>query len=76
MHKQSRVVLSRVGRECPTPPCSSKAPPSALVWQWAANLINPGIYDYDAEQTIRDFFTQFSGYTLSDAQLKTILHQD
>ncbi|MBO4676968.1 MAG: hypothetical protein J5633_05435, partial [Oscillospiraceae bacterium] len=47
-----------------------------LVWQWAANLINPGIYSYDAEQTIRDFFTQFYGYTLSDAQLKTILHQD
>ena len=47
-----------------------------LVWQWASNLIQPGIYSYDAEQTIRDFFTQFYGYALSDAQLKTILHED
>lgn len=34
----------------------------------------PDIYDYDAEQTIRDFFLDFYGYELSDTQLDTILH--
>jgi ABC-type Fe3+-hydroxamate transport system substrate-binding protein len=47
-----------------------------LVWQWAANLIQPSVYNYDAEQTIRDFFKDFYGYELSDAQLDTILHKD
>ena len=47
-----------------------------MVWQWAANLIQPGIYHYDAEQTIRDFFLDFYGYALSDAQLDTILHRE
>ena len=47
-----------------------------LVWQWAANIIQPGVYHYDAEQTIRDFFRDFYGYELSDAQLDTILHRD
>ena len=46
-----------------------------LVWQWAANIIQPEIYDYDAEQTIRDFFLDFYGYELSDTQLDTILHR-
>lgn len=46
-----------------------------LVWQWAANIIQPDIYDYDAEQTIRDFFLDFYGYELSDTQLDTILHR-
>ena len=47
-----------------------------MVWQWAANIINPDIYSYDAEQSIRDFFKDFYGYELSDAQLKTVLHED
>lgn len=47
-----------------------------LVWQWAANIINPDIYSYDAEQTIVDFFSDFYGYDLSDDELATILHKD
>ncbi|MBR5382086.1 MAG: ABC transporter substrate-binding protein, partial [Oscillospiraceae bacterium] len=46
-----------------------------MVWKWAANIINPDIYDYDAEQSIRDFFEDFYGYTLTDAQLDTVLHR-
>lgn len=47
-----------------------------LVWQWAANIINPDIYNYDSAQTIRDFFKDFYGYELSDDELSTVMHED
>ena len=47
-----------------------------MVWQWAANIIQPEVYSYDAEQMIRDFFENFYGYTLSDDELAVIIHED
>ena len=47
-----------------------------LVWQWAANIIQPDVYDYDAEQTIRDFFQNFYGYEISDEELAVIMHEE
>lgn len=45
-----------------------------LVWQWAANIIQPNIYSYDAGQTVKDFYKDFYGYGLSDAQLEKIMY--
>lgn len=39
---------------------------------WAANLINPGIYDYDLDAVTRDYFEQYYGYELSDEELGQI----
>ena len=45
-----------------------------LVWQWAANYIQPEVYQYDAEQTVKDFFSTFYGYKLSEEQLEKVLY--
>ena len=45
-----------------------------LVWQWAANIIQPTIYNYDAAKFIKEFYKEYYKYDLSEAQLNTILH--
>lgn len=45
-----------------------------LVWQWAANYIQPEVYQYDADQTVRDFFSTFYGYELTEEQLEKVLY--
>ncbi len=39
---------------------------------WAANLINPDVYDYDVDAVTRDYFEQYYGYDLSDEELEQI----
>lgn len=45
-----------------------------LVWQWAANIIQPEIYSYDAEQTVLDFFKTYYNYELSEVQLELVMN--
>ncbi|MCF0120423.1 MAG: hypothetical protein HUJ65_02190, partial [Oscillospiraceae bacterium] len=45
-----------------------------LVWQWAANIIQPEVYSYDAEKTVLDFFKNFYKYELTDAQLELVMY--
>ncbi len=46
-----------------------------LMLYWAANTINPELFDYDVDAITREYFATFYGYELSDEQLAGIFDQ-
>ena len=43
--------------------------------RWLANLLYPDIYDVDIKEEIREFFSLFYQYDLSDEEMATLLEK-
>jgi iron complex transport system substrate-binding protein len=46
-----------------------------LMLYWAANTVNPDLYDYDVPELVRDYFDACYGYEITDEQIEEILNQ-
>jgi len=52
-------------------------PPNAespLMFKWLAEKQHPDLFNYDIRQEIRDFFSRFYGYAVSDEEIEKILN--
>lgn len=41
--------------------------------RWLGNLLYPDLYDYDIEQEVKDYFSLFYRYELSDEEVGSLL---
>ena len=70
--KNNRVYKVPLGGFRWTPPNQE----SPLMWKWLAEIQHPDLFDYDLRQDMKDFYSEFYGYDLSEEQVDEILHCD
>lgn len=47
-----------------------------LMWEWLVEIQYPDLFDYDLRQDLKDFYSEFYDYQLSEDQVDKILHCD
>jgi len=72
------VQRNRVYQIPDGPFCWFDRPPSInriIGFKWLGNLLYPDVFDYNMVAEVKDFFTKFYHYNLTDEEAKTLLAQ-